>query len=286
MQKPEIYILFLFILIIFFWILYECTSKQMIRSIETFALNKWMNEDYEEGELQFKVFVINLKKDKDRYNKFMKIYNQSDMKSFPITRYDAVEGDKMRTPEHYLTDKALREMKMISTFGFRIAHYQLSKGGLGCFMSHLNLAKQLISDPTSEEYLIFEDDTNIFKTPFKKIRFFMKHVPGDWDYVLFYVVRMEGNKINSYFAKPNAFWGLNCYFVNKRGAEKLVNEVKQTKIDGQIDSYMARMCQQNKLNIYVCTHQFIESNSNTSNIQYNLITIPHIDPFMFNGYKV
>jgi len=257
----------------------------MIHYTETFALNKWMDEESDKPALQFKVFVINLNKDKERYKNFMEIYNQSDMKPFPITRYEAVEGDKVKY-EQYLTDKAIREMNMIVAFGFRIAHYQISKGGVGCFMSHLNLAKQLLKDTTVDEYLIFEDDTNIFKRPYEKISFFMKYVPEDWDYIMFYVVRMEGNRVNQYFAKPNAFWGLNCYFVNKRGATKLVNEVKEKKIDGQIDSYMARMCQQNKLNIYVCTHQFIESYRNISNVQSNLLTLPHIDPFMYGEYKV
>jgi GR25 family glycosyltransferase involved in LPS biosynthesis len=284
------------VVLLFILISYEYYIRIIESNAETFALNKEMNASIDdmnslktigksEENMKFKVFVINLKKDKERYNKFLSIYNNSDMNKFPVTRYEAVEGDKQDV-KSLLTPKALDELNMISIYGFRTAHYQISKGGVGCFLSHLNLAKQLLTETTVDNYLIFEDDTNIFSKPYEHISHYMQNVPDDWDYIMFYVIRLEGNKVNNDFAKPNAFWGMNCYFINKKGAKKFVDEVERTKIDGQIDSYMARMSQKNKLNIYVCIHQFIEANSIYSNIQSHLVTFPHIDPYVFDGFHV
>ena len=71
----------------------------------------------------------------------------------------------------------------------------------------------------------------------------------------------------------------------RSGAKKLVDEVNITKIDGQIDAYMSRMVQQDKLNVYVYQHQLIVPIGNTSDIQIELRANTN-DPFNFHGYTV
>lgn len=79
---------------------------------------------------------------------------------------------------------------------------------------------------------------------------------------------------------------MNCYILNKNGAKKFVDEVDKTKIDGQVDCYLSRMIQQQKMNIYSTKTHFVSSNSIDTNIQTLLKPQQNIDPYDYKGYRV
>lgn len=237
------------------------------------------------NEIKLRLFVINMNKDKERYQKLLKHYKNSDLTVFAINRYEAVVG-KQVPPETWLSKDAFNELQLIEKNGFRTHHHSLTRGGLGCFLSHYNLAKQLINDPSVNGYLIFEDDTTMLPTTYNQILTSLDEAPKDWDMLLFYTIRAVGHSENDSFNKLKSFWGMNCYILSKHGAKKFVDEVNETKIDGQVDCYLSRMIQQKKMNIYSTKTHFVSSNSTDTNIQTLLKPQQNIDPYDYKGYRV
>lgn len=234
----------------------------------------------------FRVFVINLDKDVNRYDKIVKYYQRSDLSTKPLNRYPAVIG-KNENPAKWLSTDAIAEFNSVVNNGFRTHHHQLTYGGIGCFLSHYNLAKQLLVESSDiDTYLVFEDDTSIPANVLSSIQEYMKSAPADWDYVMLYTIRQVSNRENNKFNKLKSFWGMNGYFINKRGAQKFIDEVDEKKIDGQIDSYLSRMIQQNKLNIYATANNIVKPNSSDTNIQIKLNTPVGVNPYNFKGYII
>jgi len=244
-----------------------------------------LTESLQNKNERMRVFIINMNKDADRYDNFINRYLSSDISSEKINRFSAIVGKNV-TPENWLTDNSLAELHRIEKKGYRNYHHSLTRGGIGCFLSHHTLAKNLLQDSQTDNYLIFEDDTAVLPFTYSKITDSLKHLPNDWDIVLFYTIRAVGRKENNYFNKLKSFWGMNCYIINKKGAQKLIDEVNNNKIDGQIDCYLSKMIQQNKITVYSSKIHYVSTNSKDTNIQVLLKPQKGIDPYDFDGYKM
>lgn len=232
-----------------------------------------------------KIFVINMDKDKERYQKLIKHYQNSDLSNERIHRYSAVVGKKI-APEKWLTSDALNELMLIEKNGYRTHHHSITRGGIGCFLSHYYLAKQLTIDPQHNMYLIFEDDTTILPNTYQEIQKSLQSAPDNWDMLMFYTIRAVGHSENKSFHKLKSFWGMNCYLINKQGAKKFVEEVDKNKIDGQVDCYLSKMIQQKKINIYSTKTHYVSSNSTDTNIQTILKPKKGVNPYDYKGYKI
>ena len=238
------------------------------------------------GNLKYRTFVINMDKDVERYNKIASYYHNSDLSELPLERYSAVVGKNVE-PSDWLTDDAISDFNQVLNNGHRTHHYQLTYGGIGCFLSHYNLAKQLLSEKKNvDAYIVFEDDTAIPRNLLSHIEKNISELPEDWDYLLFYTIRANGEPITNKLNKLKSFWGLNGYIINKKGARKLVEETNANKIDGQIDSYLSRMIQQNKMNVYATKRLLVKSNAQDTNIQVILKPLKGVNPYDFKGYIV
>ena len=238
------------------------------------------------GNMNVRTYVINMDKDTSRYAKIVKYYKHSDLSDIPLERYSAVVGRNI-DPVKWLSPDALVEFNQVISNGYRTHHHQLSFGGIGCFLSHYNLAKQLLSENDGiDAYFILEDDTAVPKNISAYIEEYLSDVPDDWDYIMFYTIRATGESASTKMNRLKSFWGLNGYLINKRGAQKLVDEIDVNKIDGQIDSYLSRMIQQNKLNIYSTKKHLLKSNATDTNIQVILKPIQGVNPFNFKGYII
>ena len=238
------------------------------------------------GNLKYRTYVINMDKDVERYNKIASYYHNSDLSELPLERYSAVVGKNVE-PSDWLTDDAINDFKQVLNNGYRTHHYQLTYGGIGCFLSHYNLAKQLLGEKKNvDAYIVFEDDTAIPRNLLSHIETQMSELPEDWDYLMFYTIRANGDPITNKLNKLKSFWGLNGYIINKKGARKLVEETNANKIDGQIDSYLSRMIQQKKMNVYATKKHLVKSNAQDTNIQVILKPSKGVNPYDFKGYIV
>ena len=245
---------------------------------------KYINEGFSISHDDIAFYVINMDKDKERYEKIINNYKNSDFPSNKLIRYPAVIGKEVNIDD-WLSSDAISELNLMERNGYRTHHHSLSRGGIGCFLSHYNLAKKLVNDSVNS-YLVFEDDTRIHNDTYDKIQKSIENAPDDWDMILFYTVRAVGRGENGELNRIKSFWGLNCYIINKNAAKKIIKEVNETKIDGQIDSYLSRMIQQDKLKVYASKTHFVSPNSTDSNIQTILKPRVGIDPFDFKGYKI
>jgi len=238
------------------------------------------------GNLKYRTYVINMDKDVERYNKIASYYHNSDLSELPLERYSAVVGKNVE-PSDWLTDDAINDFKQVLNNGYRTHHYQLTYGGIGCFLSHYNLAKQLLSEQKNiDAYIVFEDDTAIPRNLLSHIERNISELPEDWDYLMFYTIRANGEPSTNKLNKLKSFWGLNGYIINKKGARKLVEETNTNKIDGQIDSYLSRMIQQKKMNVYATKKHLVKSNAQDTNIQVILKPLKGVNPYDFKGYIV
>lgn len=273
-QKQIYYIIGMFILLICSYKLYYYNAT----TIENFVLR----------DEKFKAYYINLDKNKKRNADFLSSYEKSDMQSVALTRFPAIIG-KTVDFDLWLKPEAIDEMNKIEKTRERTHHYQLTHGGVGCFLSHYTLAKQLLEDPTTNYYIIFEDDIGFHRNSFKMIDDYLLTAPEFWDIILFSNLRKIRYSAKGEFLKPDGFWGMQSYIINKKGAQKLVEEVQREKIDGQIDAYLSRMIQQNKINIYITNRNliYLNQNSNMSDIQSKLRrSASHVNPFDYKGYIV
>ena len=235
-----------------------------------------------------KVFYINLDKNVKRNHELIQSYNISDLKVMPLNRFSAILG-KTVDLNKWLTPDALMQIERTEQTKRRTHHYELTTGAVGCFLSHYTLAKQLLADKEAEYYLILEDDIMVNENLLSTIKRYLSMVPADWDILQLSTLRNVKYNVVGEFYEPSGFWGMQSYIINKKGAEKLVKEVNKHKIDGQIDAYLSRMVQQNKIKIYITKKRlfFVNENGIKSDIQCKVVQEdPNDNPFNYKGYLV
>lgn len=203
-----------------------------------------------------KYWVINLRRNRDRLDNFMRSASE-----LPVERFDAVCGKNLTNIERYMTRESYAEMIRTERRAYRTKHYQQTRGGVGCYMSHYTLIKRLLGDPFHRYYVIFEDDVSVLPGAEKAIKDAIANAPSDWDMILFSnIMERPGLKGgNEYVRKLDHFWGLQGYVVNKRGSEKIVRYAgPQANI--QIDSKLSLLAQRNQLNVYTLQNRNVIRN--------------------------
>jgi len=241
----------------------------------------------EDNHLKMRIVVINMDKDIARLTQLQKSFSRTDLSSkYALNRFPAVIGKNVNERD-WLTDAAMKQLHDVETRGFRTHHYQLTRGAIGCFLSHYNLAKQLLEESDDiDMYFVLEDDAGLLPNCMDLIKKILLFAPENWDIILLYTARCNGPIINKFFTKCNQFWSTCAYILNKTGARKLVDEVDKMKMDGQIDAYLSRMVQQGKINVYGSNIHMAEPVAIDTNIQVDLQEFPGIDPFNYGGYIV
>jgi GR25 family glycosyltransferase involved in LPS biosynthesis len=232
-----------------------------------------------------KCFVINLEKNVKRLNLFLDRYNRSDLSAIELERFNAINGKKIDI-SNFVTDKALKQIEDAEKNGYRLRHYELTRGAVGCFLSHTTLFKRLLTDPNKDFYIIFEDDANVPPNVVKKIKFYVDNAPNNWDIIVFGVLREEISGESALYDKVRAWWGLFGYAVSKRGAQRFVDYLQNHgKIDKQIDSMMSLMTTQNQFNVYSTRVHLIDHNAeaNETDIQLPVQVQENIDPFKYEN---
>lgn len=238
------------------------------------------------GSTKLKTYVINLDKNIVRWDLIKSSYPHTDLAKIPVERFSAVVGKTVDT-SIWLNDDGIAELIQVEKQGYRTRHYQLTRGGIGCFLSHYILAKKLLEDNVHDIYLIFEDDAGFPKNTLKQIKDTLDISPSNWDIILLGTHRVNGLPLNN-FIKVSAFWGLFGYLINKSGAKKLVESVDKTKIDAQLDTYMAWMAQKGNLNVYATKKAIVYDNNirRDTDIQMRLVEMRGVDPYIYKNCKV
>lgn len=261
----------------------------VIIAISILNMQKYNTEGFEDKpktdidiDKKLKTFYINLDKNEDRRKLIETYYSKTDMHNvIPLERFSAIRGDTININK-LLTPEALDELKLTEMRGYRTKHYQLTRGAIGCYVSHYILMQHLQNDLVHDYYLIFEDDAIIHPSIYSSIKKLLKNAPEDWDILLLGTHRLHGEQVNFMFNRVSRFWGTAGYIINKKAAIKF--DLETDKISMQIDSYLAYLSQRKKMNIYAVEPQLVLTPNNVSAIQMPLKTEPGVNPFEYKGY--
>lgn len=132
-----------------------------------------------------------------------------------------------------------------------------SYGGLGCYLSHIHLWRQLASQSEQEVYIIFEDDCEApTLAQLSQINQFLNEtvqVYPQWDLMFLGFVLVPNmaahEKVGAgRFRVTSQLFGLHAYVIHKRGAAKLLQ--RAFPIVHQLDSYITYECARDALNAY------------------------------------
>jgi GR25 family glycosyltransferase involved in LPS biosynthesis len=209
----------------------------------------------------------------------MEQYGKSDLRSHEFTRIDAVDGKKLDLGSVNITKKAFDEITQIEKTGFRTKHYQLTRGAIGCYLSHM-IAFDHIANGDKEYGLIFEDDVVIDKNIIQRLNLAIEDIPNNWDMLFLGCICIVCDKYDIYY-DTHRFFLAHCYVVKKSGAIKLKALLDKKKISQQIDSELSDLSTQGKLRIY-CLREALskQSGSFQTTIQTPLKVMPGIDPYV------
>lgn len=184
----------------------------------------------------FSIKIISLKKDEYKRKKLLSNLKLLDLDSFTEV-FDAVNGNELKAG--YL-ERINKNRKPYDLTGF---NRDLSRGEIGCLLSHLALYKVMSKD---DVFLILEDDVIVEE----ELNFFVKNLnklPEDWDVLLLghQVGRKRPARISIWSREGNGRFALGkpielaCgtygYMINYQGATKLISMLEN--IDAPIDHY-------------------------------------------------
>ena len=220
-----------------------------------------------------KIYLINLQRRPDRLEAFMKCYKNTDMKNKPIIKFAAIDGSKVNMNSIPITELAQLEMKQLQTTGFRHKHYQLTKGAIGCYLSHLKIWEHAYMNKFNS-VLVFEDDARPPPNILHQIQKNYDHFPKDWDIILFGIHCHECEEQPT-FKKVKRFILLHTYMINYKAIVKILNFNSLFPISQQLDAYLSEMS--SELNIYSCKKNLVSQSNSRTDIQAPILKNPKIN---------
>ena len=229
--------------------------------------------------LHTKCWVINLQKNLKRMDRFKFFNNQPDISELNWDRFNGIVGKDLDA-KRYLTPIAYKTLLECERQKYRTKHYQLTRGAIGCYLSHTAVYKKLLEDPKYNYYIIFEDDAAILPNVLARIEMAITYAPADWDMIVFAPIMEVVSERTILFKKYETFWGLCAYAINKKGAKRFLEEFEKRPISMQIDSKMSLMIMQGKLTVYGFRDSLIwHDRSMGTDIQMPLRKMKNINPF-------
>ena len=185
----------------------------------------------------------------------------------------------------------------------------LPKSTIGCALSHIKCWKKHIFKNNNYTLILEDDffieDKSLILNLKNIIKFFISHTPKDFD--ILYLGYIGGNfinkcfdilnksknynDINSYIAKPSIALGLHSYIISDSGVIKLLNNIKNNKINFHLDYYIQSLYSKNILNSYITKprlfYQTSTYNNNSLNTTYYkcpFFTTCYIDKYVNLNY--
>jgi GR25 family glycosyltransferase involved in LPS biosynthesis len=171
---------------------------------------------------------------------------------------DAVDG-RVEDIRGFVTERVREGLQKIEETGKRLSHDHLTRGMVGCYLSHLKVLEMIKSG--SKPYgLVLEDDALFPEDVYTKhIKNALMDMPEDWDVILLGRWPLEEKNENKY-VKVNKFWGTHGYLVNRQGADK-ITRYGGAPIDDQIDGVMGKLSREGILKIYAPYRNVIRVNT-------------------------
>lgn len=229
------------------------------------------------GHMHFDCYVINMPNEKRRMRGFATTFERCDLaKSHSLIRHKATVGKTVPVAQ-YTTSKALCEILRAERIKYRQKHYELTRGAIGCWLSHRNLWRSVLE--TDKEYaLIFEDDCIMARNTHAILN--ESRVPADWDICLLGYMCNECAPTDCDEAvRVTKFFGLHGYMITRRGIEKILRSPKMQLITKQIDSVLCDMIRDGEISVYALPEPIAWQNNAAyeTSIQMQLRKVKGVD---------
>ena len=214
-----------------------------------------------------KIKIVNLKRRTDRKDKTLELFKKCNISNYTI--FDAVDGKEI------IVTNELSNIFINNDFGS-------NSGVIGCALSHLKLWNELINDSINDYYIIFEDDFTIdhnksFKKKIDNLDSDFKN--KDLIFIGYHMFENKRNEFKDIYNEdsnndqeitPNVhnlnkdlyIGGTFSYSINKKGAQKLIDHIKQHGIKHGID-YLIKITP--TLNIFELRPLIVKSEWNENN---------------------
>jgi len=170
-----------------------------------------------------KIYVINLKKNQDRLEKFMENAKKANVK---VERFDAVYGKELSKDHPDILKYFVKDHGLIS-------------GQIGCALSHIKIWEDAIKN-NYNNIIVFEDDAIIPEDFWDRFNEAYNELPKDWDMLLLGGIMLGGTIHNNskYLLKPDkrsGNWGTSSLLLN---INFIKNIIKNVRINIPIDEYL------------------------------------------------
>lgn len=208
--------------------------------------NKHKYENFKVYNKIDKIYVINLKKNQDRLEKFMENAKKANVE---VERFDAVYGKELKKDHP----------DIFKYFG---KYPNIHSGEIGCALSHIKIWEDAIKN-NYNNIIVFEDDAIIPKDFWDRFDKAYNELPEDWEMLLIGCCTCTGNTTNkTKLIKANSTgnWCLSGYLIQNNYCKKLIDRIYKNKIEKSIDEY-TRMFYSND-NVYIPLPPFILQDKN------------------------
>ena len=190
--------------------------------------------------------VIHLEGNPGRLAAFKERYAKSDMAAVPVSYVAGVDASKVDImPE--TTEKARLQILDVERKGHRTRHEELTRGGVGCFLSHMKVYRHML-EGGAQVTMVFEDDAPVDQHLHAKAVALVAKAPPDWDAVFLGHYDSVTERHDDTFDRLRRLYGMHCYLIRRSFAENVLQDVD--KVDRQIDSRVTLMIRQGKLKVY------------------------------------
>lgn len=223
----------------------------------------------------FDLYVINLDRAPSRMRQFVADLSGTDLADAPLIRVRATDGARLDLASN-VTPEALQEIVTAERVGYRQRHYELTRGAVGCYLSHMD-AWQRLAGSDKEQIMVCEDDAvldpDIGQTAVKA----MREVPTSWDIILlgYWCVKCE---TATHWRRMYRFFGLHCYLVRRSALQK-VQEYTGGRVGQQFDSLLSDMCEEGRMEVYGVKDKAALQSGSRSSVQVPLRTAEGVDPW-------
>jgi glycosyl transferase family 25 len=224
---------------------YSSTGKP-IRENYSSIVTKIINEESSLNKDNFDVYLINMTKNVDRLQNFNKHYNKSDIAFKKFKVFPAIVGKNLNLI-NFVTPKAYEQIIEVEKTTKRRHHYDLTRGAVGCYLSHLSIYKKII-DSDKEYGIIFEDDSIMASDFYERLQYGINNIPDDWDIFLLGLTCLKCD-IKLDYINVIRFWGTHGYIIKNKSAKKLL-EYLDRPLSKQIDADISLLIKRKVIKVY------------------------------------
>lgn len=189
--------------------------------------------------------VINLAARPERWAHFRRHVHEELGWPMRLHRFDAIDtrawtleatGDGQGSFVPYVASSALPPVAQ----DYRTEHHQLSRGAVGCALSHISLWNWLRNHRDAQTVLVFEDDAAWWpaeKMTLPALEALVQSIPNDWDLLTLGCIPREVIGEHVGYLHLGFFHQLHAYVLHRDGAEKLCRQL--FPLEKQIDSVVS-----------------------------------------------